>query len=447
MARLLLVTRSMALALRLADTHDVVEHPAEDLDSLAPDDDIEVVVLDVADPTTAMQVVEGLRAQGRNIPVLIVSGYQAEWAGLLSLNRPDVYVVPLPITRRSLLLGIARLTGAEAEEEIPEPSPRRRPVRAADVPSGDHPEGDHPDGDHPDGDHINGEPPDGFGPQRSAPPSQRRPDHPDTAEQPTVVAPGAEPRKFQVGRRPSQRPAASAAPAPPAANPVVEPPAPPTSPPPMRPLAPDGHPLGEDYDPFFASRPPGLESLQPTWPDREHAGADVAELVEELLERSAQLFGVTDTAQVLADEVVERADADAAAVLVPDGQVWRVSAGVGLRPLERRLVLDDTHWLIEETAIGGRALLVEDTDIVRQKLSGAPLASWRHVMTLPIGELRAAVILARGGDGGPFRERDLAAVVDPVREAAGLLERAMQIRRLARLLAPMRDADPDAARR
>jgi hypothetical protein len=150
---------------------------------------------------------------------------------------------------------------------------------------------------------------------------------------------------------------------------------------------------------------------------------------------------------VLADEVVERADADAAAVLVLDGQVWRVSAGVGLRPLERRLVLDDTHWLIEETAIGGRALLVEDTDIVRQKLSGAPLAAWRHLMTLPIGELRAAVILARGGDAGPFRERDLAAVVDPVREAAGLLERALQIRRLARLLAPMRDADQDARRR
>jgi hypothetical protein len=412
MARLLLVTRSMALALRLADTHDVIEHPAEDLDTLAPDDDVEVVVLDVADPTTAMQVVDGLRSQGRDVPVLIVSGYQAEWAALLSLNRPDVYVVPLPITRRSLLLGIARLTGAETEDDTPEP-------------------------------------PDGAGGQRSAPPSQRRPDHPDTVEQPAVVAPGTEPKKFQISRRPAQRPAAAAAPAPPAPPPLAEPAAPaqPPSPPPTRPLAPAGHPLGEDYDPFFASRPPGLESLRQTWPDREHAGADAAELVEELLERSAQLFGVTDTAQVLADEVVERADADAAAVLVLDGQVWRVSAGVGLRPLERRLVLDDTHWLIEETAIGGRALLVEDTDIVRQKLSGAPLASWRHMMTLPIGELRAAVILARGGEAGPFRERDLAAVVDPVREAAGLLERALQVRRLARLLAPMRDADPDARRR
>ena len=212
--------------------------------------------------------------------------------------------------------------------------------------------------------------------------------------------------------------------------------------------APPGHPfLGEDYDPFFASPPPGSETLEPEWPARATAGHDIAELVGELLERSDQLFGVMDTAQVLADEVVERADADAAAVLVPDGQVWRVSAGVGLRPLERRLVLDETHWLVEETAVSGRALLVEDTDIVRQKLAGAPLASWRHLMTLPIGELRAAVILARGGDAGPFRERDLAAVVDPVREAAGLLERAMQTRTLARLMAPLRDADPDPRRR
>ena len=158
------------------------------------------------------------------------------------------------------------------------------------------------------------------------------------------------------------------------------------------------------------------------------------ELVNRLRGRTVELFGVGDTAQVLADDVVERAEADAAAVLVPDGDVWLVSGGVGLRPLERRLVLDQAHWLITEIAVEGRALLVEDTDIVRPKLAGAPLAAWRHLMAVPVPDVHAAVILARGEQAGVFTDRELAAIVGPVREAGPLLQRAMDIRELARAL-------------
>jgi hypothetical protein len=164
-------------------------------------------------------------------------------------------------------------------------------------------------------------------------------------------------------------------------------------------------------------------------------------LVHDLTEQIAQVFGVADTAQVLADEVVERADADAAAILVPDGTVWRVSGGVGLRPLERRLVLDSTHWLVGEIAVQGRALLVEDTDIVRPKLVGAPLAAWRHLLAVPVPEVHAAVVLARGHEAGPFTEQDLAIIVGPVREAAALLRAAIQARHLARLLSPLREQE------
>jgi hypothetical protein len=163
--------------------------------------------------------------------------------------------------------------------------------------------------------------------------------------------------------------------------------------------------------------------------------------VQTLTSRSGELFGVADTAQVLADEVVERAEADAAAVLVPDGTVWRVAGGVGLRPLERRLVLDDGHWVIAEIAVGGRALLVEDTDIVRPRLAGAPLASWRHLLAVPVPGIRAAVVLARGHEAARFSERDLSAVIGPVREAATLLAAAMETRNLARLLLPLTDSD------
>jgi hypothetical protein len=165
------------------------------------------------------------------------------------------------------------------------------------------------------------------------------------------------------------------------------------------------------------------------------------ELVRMLLQRTDELYGVVDTAQALADDVVERADADAAAVLVPDGAIWRVSAGVGLRPLERRLILDESHWMITEIASTGRAVLVEDTDIVRQQLAGAPLAAWRHLLAVPVPDVRAAVILARGQEAGPFTDRDLTAVVPTVREAATLLAQALEARRLARLLSSLREDD------
>jgi hypothetical protein len=164
-------------------------------------------------------------------------------------------------------------------------------------------------------------------------------------------------------------------------------------------------------------------------------------LVRELLARSGELYGVSDTAQVLADDVIERADADAAAILVPDGPIWRVSGGVGLRPLERRLILEDAHWLITEIGAAGRAVLIEDTDIVRQQLAGAPLAAWRHLLAVPVPDVRAIVVLARGHEAGPFTDQDLAAVIEPVQEAAVLLRQALQIRRLARRLGPLQESD------
>jgi hypothetical protein len=167
----------------------------------------------------------------------------------------------------------------------------------------------------------------------------------------------------------------------------------------------------------------------------------VRELVRALNERSMELFGVADTCQVLAQEVVERAGADAAAIVVPDGSVWRVNGGVGLRPIERRLVLDARHWLVTEVAMGGRALVVGDSASVRPRLAGAPLAGWEHLLAVPVPDVMAAVVVARSRNGRPFTEDDLAAVVGPVHEAAGLLSAAMATRRLARVLAPLTEDD------
>src|SRR5690349_22862174 len=113
MARLLIVSRSMALAMRLADQHEVVEHPVDALDDLISHLDADVLVLDVGDPILAVNTVNSLREADQIIPVLLVSGYQPEWEQVEAQDVDGVHVVPLPITRMALLQGVAELTGED----------------------------------------------------------------------------------------------------------------------------------------------------------------------------------------------------------------------------------------------------------------------------------------------------------------------------------------------
>jgi hypothetical protein len=557
MARLLVVSRSMALAMRIADDHEVVEYAGERLEELAPGQDVEVVVLDLGEPLAAMQTLDRLRERGFTTPVLIVSGYQPAWKDLVGLSIDRVVVVPLPITRAALLDGIDRLLRGEPA------SPAAPPGRAAPVPAGPTgTAGSDEDGDD-DGDAAKGRkrpglsrflsgtgpragpPPAGAAqaeqspvrngsplapptgpiappepeqdlfrpvvepavPVRSpsarprtpvsSPPLASAPTRPATAQSrpapapaparspapsrtpvpstppaasatpsappaqlPTRPAPAPDagerpaPRPLSLRERPTSpapstsspppAPAPARAPAP-AAPPARAEPASPIPPAPTRALAPGrgpfgpfrgrGHDRGGERHPGFTPAA-GVRSA-PMSEQRD----EVQIAVRALLARRGELFGVTETAQVLADEVVERGESDAAAVLVPDGVRWRVSGGVGLRPLERRLLLDTTHWLISEIAVGGRALLVEDSDIVRPRLAGAPLAAWRHLLAVPVPGIRAAVVLARGQEASRFTEHDLAVVVPVVAEAGPLLSAALEMRELARTLAPLRDVD------
>jgi GAF domain-containing protein len=175
--------------------------------------------------------------------------------------------------------------------------------------------------------------------------------------------------------------------------------------------------------------------------------ATISALVAAMTDRGSEVYGVADTAQVLADDVVERADADAAAILVPDEGRWRVAGGVGLRPVERRHILNDKHWLIQETALGGRALLIGDTDVVRPQLTHAPLAAWQHLLAVPIPGVRVVVLLARGNESPEFTEEDLAAIAPVAAEAADLIRNALAARRLARMLGPLREEDTPVLRR
>ncbi|MDQ1287420.1 MAG: hypothetical protein QG622_985 [Actinomycetota bacterium] len=115
MARLMVVSRSMALALRLADVHDVVGLGADEFRATLPDPrvegDVEVVVLDVGDPAVAVSAIDRLRAAGVAAPLLVVPGYEPGWAVLETVDAPGVAVASVPVTRGAVLAGIEALLG------------------------------------------------------------------------------------------------------------------------------------------------------------------------------------------------------------------------------------------------------------------------------------------------------------------------------------------------
>jgi hypothetical protein len=151
--------------------------------------------------------------------------------------------------------------------------------------------------------------------------------------------------------------------------------------------------------------------------------------VRGLLVEVGRLPRVADTAAVILSRATEAAAADAAAVLVPDDGVWRVEAGSGLRPLEVRLQIDSSHWLVTEIAVGRRGLLIKNTDVARNQLAGAPLASWANLLAVPVAS-DAFLLLAR--EHSPFTRDDLTQVVGAMAGIDAPMNDAIDVRRLAR---------------
>jgi len=555
-ARLLVVSRSMALALRLADTHDVVEAAADHLADLVPPADVDAVVLDVGDPALAVATVERLRADGDGIPLLVVSGYQPAWTGLTAVGLPRVVVVPLPVTRAALLEGVDRLLhperpAASGPGTMPIPLPdhgsstpplRRAPAgprpaespaeSPAELPAEGSPGGSPGEdgGWHGGGfDWWGGRPGD---PGTAPPPVPAVPPGPAPAPTPTptpapVPAPSA-------GPVPAPSPDLSPAPAPadedededgddapaPPSRPAVQAPArslrhgwPPAEPRPGTPLPPPGPPtpsqelrgaareaisgsllgraahgagdmaefrrrlggrtyttglgpggssaeltaLGGTGDENRTVEVPG----QPTRGGRAAAPAvtatglevrrdgapsvtpDVGSLVAVLLDRAGDLVGVPQAAQAVAERALAATGSAACAVLVPDGGVWRVVAGLGLRDAERHLAVDASHWIARTLVHADRPTVLDDTEGgpggpggAGGRPGGLPLADWRYLLGGPVPTARSVVLLARAAPADPFGAADRQALAAAAAETGPFLRAALATRDLARRLAP-----------
>ncbi|MFL6139676.1 MAG: hypothetical protein ACJ74O_18025 [Frankiaceae bacterium] len=251
---------------------------------------------------------------------------------------------------------------------------------------------------------------------RACVPEQRAPDPPEPAafDPPAATAPP---------------PAAVAPPAPPA----TEAPREPAPDRPDLPAAPERHDVTAPAAKRFSRLRGGGRGRPPAPSDPAVEPAPLMHAVRRVRDGAGSLPTIGALADALADRVVTLVGASAAAVLVPDGEAWRVVGGRALRPLETRLVLHDDAWLVQHVAVNGHGLLVEDTDVVRQPLAGAPLAHRRHLLAAPLPAVGGIVVAAR--DDAPFAEADLRAAVTEVDRHARALRDACEVRALARALA------------
>jgi hypothetical protein len=192
-----------------------------------------------------------------------------------------------------------------------------------------------------------------------------------------------------------------------------------------------------------AERPGRATAKAPSPPPLPSAAAphvrrrDVMLLVRELLERSDELFvyHIGVVAQAIVEDVIENLPAHAACVLVRDDDgAWLVEGASGLRETETQLVLTDDHWLVAQTVRASAAVAIEDTDIARVQLRGAPLASWPHLMAEGTPDGTALVIAARDLSGQGFTERDVARIAELCQEGQRYLSAAREVRALVRQL-------------
>jgi len=397
MALVVVVSRNPGLALAFSPRHHAVAISPDDIPT-APLQDADALVVDLGDPAASLVTATAARTQRPELSVVLVTNGNPEWARIPFERMERTFVVPQPAGRDALCAAVDSATE------------RGSPT---------YDEGDPP---------VAAPPPDSVSRGRvligpgtdEAVPSRPRPPE-STTSKPPVRKPAMKRPSRHKGNKQSQAIRHAAPKKRPSAG---EPPG----------LAPR---LG-------AVSTPAVPSAEPSPDDR--LRTDVNALVAALVARAADLYSVPEIAAVLVAELVERVDAKACAVLVPDGPRWRVSGDVGLRVLERRLELGFDHWLVKEVVGSQHGLVVEDSDITRGVLAGAPMASYQNLMAVPVPAARGIVIVGRGVSR-PFTEKELAVVAGVAAEADPLLGSAMAGRALARELAALTDLETPRTRR
>lgn len=392
MTRLLVVSRNSGIwtALTQGADLDVVGLRPAKLDAwLDTDGHFDCAVIDVVSAADALDMIGRLRARQESVPCLLVSSDDPSWTVVQHQTLPSVGVLPLPLSRTDLLRSVAALTaGSESaptyvHDSVDVPSAEPEPPEPGVVPF---------DKAAAALDSDVGQGPTEATDTQSAPVRGRR----------------AKPRTTG-SRRPSTATAAShkgstaAAPAVPESNGSVN-------------VSPD---------------PPAARTHPPT-----------SGLLRQVLAGAARLPHPGQVAAAIASSVGTVVGADALAVVCRDDGSWGVMAGHGLRTIEWARRMSDNHWLVSQVVHGRQGLVIEDTDIARSRLAGAPLSQWKHLLAASLSPI-AFIVAGRSERRFTVSELTLVArAVDP--DTLDLLGTALDARELARALEHLLD-DPPAA--
>lgn len=454
MARVLVVSRNPAMAMGLSSTdYDVVDlRPPSFAAWIDGDDDTDALILDLENPALALAAVTNLRAHAKLAPVLLVSSDKPGWDDLAMRNLPAAEVLPLPITLPALLSALKDLL---REPWAVEPSQSVEAMGELIADMGDTP---------PSSDDLDGLI---YAPHHYDEELPALPEIPVAEPQAETPASGA-----HQGHRKRPRPVGAKAPSTPDPTPA---PTPDDEVPSHVPLSavprtrrstpmphrPPGAPdVVADLRRAMTGAPPARathkagrpsadqaanQALAPTEPavvrgTRSATTPDPVLLVRELTAIADRLYGVPETAEVVITDAVDRTGAGAGVLLIPDEDRWRVAGGVNLRSLERRYELHADSWLIQQIARAHKGAIIEESDVARLPLQGAPLASWRHLLAAPVPMIEGLMLLARKDDPA-FSEDDLSTLAILGEEAGPLLAAAVETRALARTMWEFRDED------
>ena len=399
MTRIIVAAANRSLSLGLAGLdYDVVDVDPDELDSWsASTQDASVLVVGVDDPVEAMELVRSVDQLRPGMPSLVVCSNAQGWSALPA-DGLKVEMLPLPVTRTGLIDAIERLT-APAAATLPPPAPPTAPESPAAA-------------------------------EPARPALEPVPTEPPTTDTPAparriVAARSTSALRERLANTSSDHATRSA--------PTVdheleqlrphldtrEAPAPPATEPP-------------------SSASPPAPSIQPPRAEPVRT-ASARDLVQALLGRRHELYDVRDAARAVLDECASVADVLAAVVMLPDNDVWRVVAALGARPLEWRYVLEVDSWIVTTVVDGDRGVVVEDSDIARQRLGGAPLAHHTQLMILPIPGPRGVILLARESE--PFTETELTSLAPIAADAGPVLIDGLATRELARSLSEFRGVE------
>jgi hypothetical protein len=150
-----------------------------------------------------------------------------------------------------------------------------------------------------------------------------------------------------------------------------------------------------------------------------------------------QLMAMTDgldrpfhVAEEISALAVQFLGCDAVAVLIPDGDVWTIAGGIGVKARDTRHRLTEEHWFVREVLGREAPFVIDGDDPDHIELKDVPLGYWGHLAGIPMVDANSIVVAARSDDA--FTLEQVTEFAEGIEEIVAELADALGARDVAR---------------